>query len=124
MALLILVFLQVLELYNLRLKADLVVLSACQTGKGKLERGEGVLGLPRIFFCAGARSVLLTLWRINDESAAKFMNLFYRYLSEGNDKAQALRLAKLEMINTKFSHPFYWAAFVLNGDSKSTLNFK
>jgi len=117
-------FLQVRELYNLRLKADLVVLSACQTGMGKLERGEGILGLPRIFFYAGARSVILTLWRINDESTAKFMNLFYRYLSEGNDKAQALRLAKLEMINSKFSHPFYWAAFVLNGDSNSELYFK
>jgi CHAT domain-containing protein/Tfp pilus assembly protein PilF len=117
-------FLQVRELYNLRLKADLVVLSACQTGKGRLERGEGILGLPRVFFYAGARSVMLTLWRINDESAATFMGLFYRYLSEGNDKAQALRLTKLDMINSKFSHPFYWAAFVLNGDSNSTLNFK
>jgi CHAT domain-containing protein len=68
--------------------------------------------------------VLLTLWRINDESTEKFMNLFYRYLSKGNDKAQALRLAKLDMINSKFNHPFYWAAFVLNGDSNSTLNFK
>jgi CHAT domain-containing protein len=117
-------FLQVRELYNLRLKADLVVLSACQTGKGKLERREGILGLPRIFFYAGARSVMLTLWRINDESSAKFMNLFYRYLSKGNDKAQALRLAKLEMINSRFSHPFYWASFVLNGDSNSKINFK
>jgi CHAT domain-containing protein len=67
---------------------------------------------------------VLTLWSINDESTAKFMNLFYQYLSEGNDKAKALRLAKLEMINSKFSHPFYWASFVLNGDSNSTLNFK
>jgi len=117
-------FLQVRELYNLRLKADLVVLSACQTGAGKLERGEGILGLPRVFFYAGARSVMLTLWRINDESTAKFMNLFYRYLSDGSDKAQALRLAKLDMINSKFSHPFYWAAFVLSGDSNSILNFK
>ena len=117
-------FLQVREMYNLRLKADLVVLSACQTGKGKLERGEGILGLPRIFFYAGARSVILTLWRINDESTAMFMNLFYCYLSQGSDKAQALRLAKLDMINSKFSHPFYWAAFVLNGDSNSKLNFK
>lgn len=117
-------FLQVRELYNLRLKADLVVLSACQTGKGKLERGEGILGLPRIFFYAGAKSVILTLWRINDESTATFMNSLYCYLSKGNDKAQALRLAKLEMINSKFSHPFYWAAFVLNGDSNSKLNFR
>ncbi|MCK4647036.1 MAG: CHAT domain-containing protein [Candidatus Aminicenantes bacterium] len=117
-------FLQVRELYNLRMKADLVVLSACQTGKGKLERGEGILGLPRIFFYTGARSVISTLWKITDESTAKFMDLFYRYLAEGNDKSQALRLAKLEMIDSKYSHPFYWAAFVLNGDFNSTINFR
>ena len=117
-------FLQVRELYNLRMRAELVVLSACQTGKGKLERGEGILGLPRIFFYAGARSVISTLWKIGDESTAMFMDLFYQYLAEGYDKAQALRLAKLEMIDSKYSHPFYWAAFVLNGDFDSTLNFK
>ncbi len=117
-------FLQVRELYNLRMKADLVVLSACQTGKGKMERGEGILGLPRIFFYSGAQSVISTLWKIGDESTAKFMDLFYQYLAERNDKAQALRLAKLEMIDSKYSHPFYWAAFVLNGDYNSILNFK
>jgi CHAT domain-containing protein len=116
-------FLQVREIYNLRLNADLVVLSACQTGKGSLERAEGILGLPRIFFYAGARSVLLTLWRISDKATAIFMDHFYRCLSEGNDKAQALRLAKIKMINSNFSHPYYWAAFVLNGDSNSKLNF-
>jgi CHAT domain-containing protein len=52
------------------------------------------------------------------------MDLFYQYLAEGNDKAQALRLAKLEMIDSKYSHPFYWAAFVLNGNYNSTINFK
>jgi len=117
-------FLQVREIYNLRLKADLIVLSACQTGKGKLEKGEGILGLPRVFFYIGAKSVVITLWRINDESTSIFMNSFYYYLSLGNDKAQALRLAKLKMLNSKFCHPFYWAAFILNGDSNSTLNFK
>jgi CHAT domain-containing protein/Tfp pilus assembly protein PilF len=117
-------FLQVRELYNLRMKADLVVLSACQTGKGKMEKGEGILGLPRIFFYTGARSVISTLWKITDESTAKFMDLLYQYLAEGNDKSQALRLAKLEMIDSKYSHPFYWAAFVLNGDYNSTINFK
>jgi len=116
-------FLQVREIYNLRLNADLVVLSACQTGKGSLERAEGILGLPRIFFYAGARSVLLSLWRISDKATAIFMDHFYRCLSEGNDKAQALRLAKIKMIDSNFSHPYYWAAFVLNGDSTSKLNF-
>lgn len=117
-------FLQVREIYNLSLKAGLIVLSACQTGKGKLEKGEGILGLPRIFFYIGAKSVVLTLWRISDKCASTFMNSFYYYLTQGNDKAQALRLAKLKMINSKFSHPFYWAPFILNGESNSTVNFE
>jgi len=116
-------FLQVREIYNLRMTANLVTLSACHTGKGKLEKGEGVLGLPRIFFYSGARSVLSTLWKIDDKSSAKFMSYFYYYLSKGMYKAQALQLAKLKMINSKLSHPFYWAAFILNGEYSSKLDF-
>ncbi len=114
-------FLQVREIYNLRMKAELVVLSACQTGRGRLEYGEGVLGLPRIFFYAGARSVLSTLWSIGDKPTAIFMEFFYEHLSRGYSKAEALRLAKLRMIDSKYSHPFYWAAFVLNGDYSNTI---
>ncbi len=117
-------FLQVREICSLKLNTDLVVLSACQTGKGKLENGEGILGFPRIFFYAGAKSILFSLWRINDKSTAFFMNYFYYYLSQENEKAQALRLAKLKMIESKFCHPFYWAAFVLNGDCNSTIFFE
>jgi len=114
-------FLQLHEIYNLNLNADLVVLSACQTGRGKLEKGEGILGFPRIFFCLGARSVLLSLWKINDESTSHFMNYFYYYLSKRYNKAEALRLAKLRMLKSKFRHPFYWAAFILNGDFDSSI---
>lgn len=110
-------FLLVREIYNLRLTADLIVLSACQTGRGKLENIEGVLGLPRIFFYCGAGSVVSSLWKINDKSTTKFMSYFYKYISEGNCKSQALRLAKIKMLETKYSHPFYWASFVLYGDS-------
>jgi len=116
-------FLQVRELYNLRMKARLVVLSACQTGKGKLEKVEGVLGLPRIFFYSGAESVVMTLWKVDDKATAIFMEYFYSFLNKGNTKAEALRLAKLKMTASKFSHPFYWAGFVLNGDSSSRMNF-
>ncbi len=116
-------FLQVSEIYNLRIKSDLVILSACQTGRGSLEKSEGVLGLPRIFFYSGAKSVVSTLWRIDDKSTSVFMNYFYGFMSQGKNKAQSLRLAKLEMINSKYSHPFYWAAFVLNGDYASRVNF-
>jgi len=110
-------FLLVREIYNLRLSADMIVLSACQTGKGRLENVEGVLGLPRIFFYCGARSVVSSLWKINDKSTTQFMSHFYKYLSEGNSKSQALRLAKIKMINSRYSHPFFWASFVLYGDS-------
>jgi CHAT domain-containing protein/tetratricopeptide (TPR) repeat protein len=116
-------FLQVREIYNLRLAADLVVLSACHTSAGYLERGEGILGLTRIFFYSGARSVLASLWKIHDKASAEFMRRFYFHLSQKNDKAQALRLAKLDMLRSKYSHPFFWAGFVLNGEYSSTLSF-
>ena len=109
-------FLQAREISDLRLDADLVVLSACQTGKGRLENAEGVLGLPRTFFYAGARSTISSLWKINDKSTSEIMPEFYRYLAAGYNKARSLRLAKLNMLKSRFSHPFYWAAFVLNGD--------
>jgi CHAT domain-containing protein len=114
-------FLQVREIANLRLAAELVVLSACQTNRGYIEKGEGILGLTRIFFFSGAKSVVSTLWEIRDDVTAKFMDHFYNYLSKKKDKAQALRLAKLCMLESKYSHPFYWAAFVLHGEPSATL---
>jgi len=115
-------FLQAREIYNLKFNADLVILSACQTGKGKLEKGEGVTGLSDAFFYAGAKSVLATLWNINDKSTALFMSYFYKYLSQGKSKARALQEAKFKMINSKYNHPFYWASFVLIGDYGSSIN--
>jgi len=117
-------FLKVREIYNLNLNSELVVLSACSTGQGKMEGSDGVLGLPRIFFYAGAKSVVSTLWGINDKSTVDFMNYFYQGLSEGESKAQALRMAKIRMIKSKYSHPYYWGAFVLNGDYLSTITSK
>ena len=114
-------FLQAQEIYNLKLGSELVVLSACQTGRGKIESGEGVLGLHRVFFFAGARSVISTLWEIGDKPTALFMDHFYKNLASGNSKSTSLRLAKMKMMESKYSHPFYWAAFVLSGDYKSTI---
>jgi len=114
-------FLQVSEIYNLRLKSELVILSACQTARGRLENGEGILGLPRIFFYSGARSVISTLWRIEDKSTARFMKFFYKYLTKGLDKSNSLRLAKIQMMKSGYAHPFYWAAFILNGDYSSAI---
>ena len=114
-------FLQVREILNHQITADLVVLSACQTAKGKLLRGEGVLGLPRIFFYSGARAVLLTLWKIGDKSTSTFMEYFYDSVREGTDLAHSLKNAKIRMLSSKYSHPFYWAGFVLSGDSTSRI---
>jgi CHAT domain-containing protein/tetratricopeptide (TPR) repeat protein len=109
-------FFQVLEMYKLRLNAELTVLSACQTGKGKNIQNEGVLGLPRVFFYMGSRSVISTLWSIDDEATSRFMGYFYEYYAHNIGKAQSLQLAKQRMMGTKYSHPFYWGAFILTGE--------
>ena len=111
-------FLQAAEIFNLDMNADLVVLSACQTGLGKMVRGEGMIGLTRAFIYAGSRSVLVSLWSVSDVSTAKLMEKFYQNLIRGKqEKTEALRQAQLHMIaNEESSHPFYWAAFVLIGD--------
>ena len=108
-------FLQSTEIYLLRFSPDLLVLSGCQTGIGTLEKGEGINGMSSAFFYAGARSILLSLWSINDKATAMFMEYFYRRLTGGKPAAEALRLAKMEMLRSRYAHPFYWAAFVLNG---------
>jgi CHAT domain-containing protein/Tfp pilus assembly protein PilF len=111
-------FLQSPEIFNLKLKADLVVLSACQTGLGKLVRGEGMVGLTRAFMYAGSPSVLVSLWSVSDMSTASLMGEFYKNLIKNKlSKTDALRKAQLTLMSDKkYSHPFYWAPFVLIGD--------
>jgi CHAT domain-containing protein len=106
------------EVYNLRLPAELVVLSACQTALGREIRGEGLVGLTRGFIYAGARRVVASLWQVDDESTAALMKRFYRaMLKDGRRPADALRVAQLEMSQTRrWSAPFYWAGFVLQGE--------
>jgi CHAT domain-containing protein/Tfp pilus assembly protein PilF len=115
-------FFQVREIYGTKLNADLVVLSACHTGKGKLERGEGLSGLSRAFLHAGAQCVLASLWNVNDRATAELMAQFYAFLSQGKSKEEALRLAKRRMLHSPYAHPFFWAAFVLIGDSQAVVN--
>ena len=111
-------FLRLNEIYNLRLSADLVVLSACQTGLGKEIRGEGLVGLTRGFMYAGARSVVASLWKVDDRATAELMKRFYLGMLRDNlPPAAALRVAKVEMWKQKrWSAPFYWAAFELQGE--------
>jgi len=108
-------YLQVSEMYGLGCRADLVVLSACQTGRGTIVMNEGNLGLPRVFFYMGARSVLSTLWPVNDEAGAAFMKLFYDAYFRGQDKAAAVRAAKKAMREKGYAHPCLWAPYVLTG---------
>jgi CHAT domain-containing protein len=110
--------LQVYEIFNLKLNADLVVLSACKSGLGKKVRGEGLIGLTRAFMYAGAPSVVVSLWSVVDRSTASLMVKFYETLNQAGDKAEALRQAKLKMIqNPLYAHPYYWAPFVLIGSA-------
>ena len=106
------------EIYNLKLNASLVTLSACQTGLGKILKGEGIIGLSRALVYAGARNIVVSYWNVADESTAILMKDFYQDLLQtpGADYTQSLRQAKLQLArNEKFSAPFYWAPFVLIG---------
>ncbi|MFQ5604350.1 MAG: CHAT domain-containing protein [bacterium] len=111
-------YLQTYEVYNLRLHAELVVLSGCNTGLGKLSRGEGLIGMTRAFQYAGVPSLVVSLWPVNDESTAELMKYFYRNIKAGLPKNRALQKAKIELIhaNDWRRDPFYWGAFVLIGD--------
>jgi CHAT domain-containing protein len=125
--------LQVWEIFeSVRLDADLVVLSACETGLGEIRGGEGIIGLTRAFQYAGARSVLASLWRVEDEATAELMQRFYRHLRAGKTKDEALREAQLELIRRPLrvpdgrggwternaAAPYFWAALQLFGDSR------
>jgi len=111
-------YLRAHEIYNLKLPAELVVLSACETGLGKNIRGEGLISLTRGFMYAGAKRVVVSLWSVNDAPTADLMEKFYRaMLKDGRTPAAALRQAQIEMSKSKrLSAPFFWAGFVLQGE--------
>ena len=112
------------DIYNLALNADLVTLSACETGIGELKRGEGIISLARAFAYAGAKSIVTSLWVVNDDRTAELMRLFYQNLQKkGWDKDRALWQAKNDFIakhkTDGGAHPYYWAGFVPVGDMGS-----
>jgi len=113
-------FLRMLDIYNLNLPAELVVLSACNTGLGKEIRGEGLVGMVRGFMYAGAARVVASLWKVDDEATAELMKRFYQQMLErGLKPAAALRAAQMDMRQQKrWSSPYYWAGFVLQGEWK------
>ena len=113
-------FLRAHEIYNLNLPAELVVLSACETGLGKQVKGEGLVGLTRGFMYAGAPRVVVSLWNVNDQATSELMARFYRKMLKGNQRpAAALRMAQVDMWRQRqWRAPYYWATFVLQGEWK------
>lgn len=104
------------EIYNLRLNADLVTLSACKTGIGTIAEGEGIMSLSRAFQYAGAENLLVSLWQVNDRSTARLIVDFYKINQQEKVMPAALREAKINMISEgQYSHPKYWAPFVFIG---------
>jgi CHAT domain-containing protein len=105
------------DLFNARFHAELVVLSACETGIGELRRGEGMISLSRGFMYAGARSTVTSLWAVDDAQTQTLMADFHRFLKKGMRKDAALRAAKLQFLeNAAYPHPYFWAGFVPMGD--------
>ncbi|MEM8639533.1 MAG: CHAT domain-containing protein [Cyanobacteria bacterium P01_G01_bin.54] len=108
-------FLRLNEIFNLQLNADLVVLSACQTGLGETIKGEGMVGMTRGFMYAGAERVVVSLWDVDDAATAQLMNQFYATLKQGTPAAAALREAQLALWE-QYTEPRLWAAFTLQGE--------
>ena len=108
------------EIYNIDIHADLVCLSACQTGLGKVSKGEGIIGLSRSLLYAGAENLIVSLWTVSDNSTSKLMIDFYHnhlYSDSYDTFSGALRKAKLKLIkDDQFNKPYYWAPFILIGE--------
>jgi CHAT domain-containing protein len=115
-------FLYSYETYNLKLNTDLLVLSACNSGTGKLQKGEGILSLTRGFVFAGVKSIIMTLWAVDDKAAYSINERFYKNITRKLPKDEALQKSSLEYIQTSdiiHAHPYYWAGYVLIGDNSA-----
>ena len=113
-------FLNAYEIYNMQIPSQLAILSACNTGFGKMKRGEGIMSLSRAFMYAGCPSIVMSMWRAKDQPTGKIMNAFFQQLKEGKPKDDALRLAKLEYLSQADplqAHPSNWATFVVVGNA-------
>ena len=109
-------FLEASEISQLKLNSDLVVLSSCNSGLGSVDESEGILGMTKAFFEAGSKSVVVSLWEVNDKYTSKFMQLFYERLAQGFNKSKALRMTKIDFIKKYSANPYFWGAFVLSGN--------
>lgn len=107
------------EIYSMKLNCRMSVLSSCNSGSGKLQRGEGVISLARGFIYAGCPSIIMTLWTVEDKSGVDLMTIFYQNLKTGQNKTEALRQAKLDFLENADplkAHPYFWAGYVVIGD--------
>jgi len=107
------------EIYNMKLNAQMAVLSSCNSGFGKMQKGEGMMSLSRAFTYAGCPSIIMTLWQVADKSSAELMTSFYKYLKKGKSKQEAMRLAKIDYLESAddlTSNPYFWSGFVVLGD--------
>jgi tetratricopeptide (TPR) repeat protein len=111
-------FLKASEVMGLKMNASAVILVACQTGLGRQLSGEGTMGMGRAFQYAGARSVLMSMWSVAEASSMQLVQAFFKYLAQGQGKMQALKLARAEVRNGGYDHPFFWAPFILVGESQ------
>ncbi len=109
-------FLRMSEVMGLKLSADIVALTACQSGLGRVISGEGTMGMGRAFQYAGAKSVLMSLWSVAESSSVDLVTSFFKHLSGGKNKLEALRLARDEIRKAGYDHPFFWAPFILVGE--------
>lgn len=114
-------YLHAYEIYAMQLQSDLAVLTACETGTGNWSQGEGVMSLAHSFMYAGCPSVIMSLWKIDEKASADIIAEFYKHLSAGKTKSEALRLAKLQHIQASegiLSHPYFWAGMTLMGNEE------
>ncbi len=109
-------FLRMSEVMGLKMNADIVALTACQSGMGKRISGEGTLGMGRAFQYAGAKSTLMTLWSVAQKSSVQLTERFFKHLKEGKSKIEALKLARDEIRKDGYNHPFFWSSFILVGE--------
>jgi len=110
-------FLRMGEVMGLKLNADIVALTACQTGLGRNISGEGTMGMGRAFQYAGAKSVLMSLWNVEQKASVQLVEGFFKHRKAGNTKLEALRLARQEIRDAGYDHPFFWAPFILVGET-------
>ncbi len=110
-------FIKMTDVMGLKMNADLVALTACQTGLGKELSGEGIMSMGRAFQYAGARSVLMSLWSVAEKSSVQLVQNMFKNLKDGKPKVEALDLARQNIRKSGYDHPFFWASFILVGEA-------